>query len=187
MKTGLSMFLCCALLVFSSPSLLAEVVGDVDNDGKVGIPEAINALGITAGLKTHTTAPIPNLLGKYVATSPMKCFSYENFLLPNQMPEYFTSVGVSITITTQNGEVFAGYSVGPDHDPDEAPAYLAGIVLNNRITIQMATNNVWHRINAVLNLTGGQQKLVGTFEQFENQATASRPGILSCTFEAVKQ
>ena len=187
MKTGLSMFLCWALLFFSSPLVKADVVGDIDNDGKVGLPEAINALEITAGLKTQPSQPIPDLEGTWVIVSPMKCFEYENYLLPNQVPEYLTLTGASLTITTQNEEVFAGHSVGPDHDPAEPPTYLTGIVQNDRITIQMATDDVWHRINAVLVLTDGQQKLVGMFEQFENQATASNPGMVSCTFEAVKQ
>lgn len=187
MKAGLSMFLCWVLFVFSSSALQADVVGDIDNDGKVGLVEALNALEITAGLKTQTIAPVPDLVGTWVAATPMKCFAYSNYLLSNQLPEYFTTNGGSLTITTQNEEVFAGYSVGPDPDPEDPPTYLTGIVQNNTIVIQMATDDVWHRIHLVIVNTDGQQKLIGMFEQFENQVTASSPGILSCTFEAVRQ
>jgi len=188
MKTGLSMFLCLALLVFTSPMLEAGVVGDINNDEKVGLPEAINALQVTAGLKAQETLGItPDLVGTWELTSPMECFTYENYILPNQLPVHATTTGVSMTITTQNGKVFAGYLVGPDHDPDEPPTYLTGIIEHNRIIIQMAADDVWHRIHCVLFVTDGKQKMVGTFEEFENQATASSPGILSCTFEVVKK
>ena len=52
MRTGLSMFLCWALLVFPSASLKADAVGDIDNDGKAGLPVGITNLVLTAGLET---------------------------------------------------------------------------------------------------------------------------------------
>jgi hypothetical protein len=184
MRTLLSLLIGIMLL---SNSATAATIGDINNDEKVGLPEAIYALEVVAGFKTETSVPTPDLVGTWVVESPMKCFTYENYLLPEQSPQYVTSTGAFLTITTQTEEVFAGYSRGPDPDLEEPPTYLTGIAQGNRITIQMATDDVWHRINVVLVLTDGQQKLVGMFEQFENQATASNPGILSCSFEAVKQ
>lgn len=187
MKTVTHILLCWALLLFISQSLKAEIVGDINNDEKVGLPEAIYALEVTAGLETEIIVPTPDLVGTWVVESPMKCFGYENYLLSDQLPEFSTATGASLTITTQNEEVFAGYSRGPDPDLTEPPTYLTGIAQGNKITIQMATDDVWHRIHVTLVSTEGQQKLVGVFEQLENQVTASNPGILSCLIEAIKQ
>lgn len=71
MKTGLSMFICLALLALTSPMLEAGVVGDINNDGKVGLTEAINALQVTAGLRTQETS---GLTGEH-------CWNFSNTVL----------------------------------------------------------------------------------------------------------
>jgi hypothetical protein len=56
MKKYITLFMASVCLLLALSDANSGLLGDVDNDGKVGLTEAINALQITAGVRSGQTA-----------------------------------------------------------------------------------------------------------------------------------